>query len=47
LANWRWFEPSLRAEVEALLARVAEALPYEAFPFIGGKLRALRAPRTA
>jgi hypothetical protein len=43
LANWRWFEPSLRQEVASLLARVSEKLPFAEFPFIGGKIRALRA----
>jgi aminopeptidase N len=43
LANWRWFEPSLRQEVASLLARVSEKLPFSEFPFIGGKIRALRA----
>ena len=43
LAVWRWFEPGLRADVRGLLGRVAAALPRAGFPFVGGKLAALRA----
>jgi len=39
--NVKWFEPGLRADVTALLARVAEALPRADYPFIGGRLAAL------
>ena len=40
---WRWFEPGLRAEVEALLGRLAAALPPDRYPFIGSRISALRA----
>ena len=39
--TWRWFEPGLRGEVKALLERLAKALPYGKFPFMGGRLAAL------
>ena len=39
--TWRWFEPGLRGEVKALLERLAKALPYGKFPFMGERLAAL------
>ncbi|MGN0853320.1 MAG: M1 family aminopeptidase [Kiritimatiellia bacterium] len=41
-ALWKRFPPALRADVEGLLDRVSAALPRHAFPFIGGRLAALR-----
>ena len=41
LVNWRWFEPKLREEVQALLTRVSAALPRSDHAFIGGRLDAL------
>ena len=41
--TWRWFEPSLQAEVKAMLTRLAAALPYDKFPFLGGRLEKLLA----
>ena len=42
LMNWKWFPEELRAAVGALLDRVSAALPFDRYPFIGGKLRAMR-----
>ena len=42
LMNWKWFSEDLRTKVDGLLARVSSALPFERYPFIGGKLRAMR-----
>ena len=41
VAVWRRFEPNLRAEVKALLERVAAKLPRDRYAFIGGKLAGL------
>lgn len=41
VAVWRRFEPDLRAEVKALLERVAAKLPRDRYAFIGGKLAGL------
>ena len=38
---WRWFEPGLKAEVEALLTRWQQALPADRFPCLAGRLSAL------
>ena len=43
VAVWRRFEPNLRAEVKALLERVAAKLPRDRYAFIGGKLAGLLA----
>ena len=40
--NWKWFQDDLREQVDGLLSRVSSALPFERYPFIGGKLRAMR-----
>ena len=42
LMNWKWFPEELRAAADALLERVSAALPFDRYPFIGGKLRAMR-----
>ncbi|MBR1586866.1 MAG: aminopeptidase N C-terminal domain-containing protein [Kiritimatiellae bacterium] len=42
LMNWKSFPEGLRAEVGALLDRVSAALPFDRYPFIGGKLRSMR-----
>ena len=42
LMNWKWFQDDLREQVDGLLSRVSSALPFERYPFIGGKLRAMR-----
>ena len=42
LMNWKWFPDDLRTKADGLLARVSAALPFERYPFIGGKLRAMR-----
>ena len=42
LMNWKWFQEDLRTKVEGLLSRVSAALPFDRYPFIGGKLRAMR-----
>ena len=42
LMNWKWFPEDLRTDVGGLLDRVSEALPFDLYPFIGGKLRAMR-----
>ena len=42
LMNWKWFPEDLRADIGALLERVSAALPFDRYPFIGGKLRAMR-----
>ena len=44
LMNWRWFAADLRDAVGGMLARVAGKLPFCRYPFIGGKLLALRGP---
>ena len=41
LMNWKRFPEDLRTDVDGLLARVSGALPFDRYPFIGGKLRAL------
>ena len=41
IMNWKWFPEDLRSKIGGLLARVSAALPFERYPFIGGKLRAL------
>ncbi len=41
--TWRWFEPGLRAEVKALLERLAAALPREKYPSLGGRIADLLA----
>ncbi len=41
LANWRMFEPGLRAEAKALLERMSVELPREKFAFVGGRLAAM------
>ena len=42
LMNWKWFPADLREAAGGLLDRVAAALPFDRYPFIGGKLRAMR-----
>jgi aminopeptidase N len=42
LMNWKWFQEDLRTKVEGLLSRVSAALPFDRYPFIGGKLRVMR-----
>ena len=42
LMNWKWFSEDLRNKVDGLLSRVSAALPFDRYPFIGGKLRAMR-----
>ena len=42
LMNWKWFPEELRAAADALLERASAALPFDRYPFIGGKLRAMR-----
>jgi hypothetical protein len=42
LMNWKWFPDDLREAAGGLLDRVAAALPFDRYPFIGGKLRAMR-----
>ena len=42
LMNWKWFPEDLRADVGGLLERVSAVLPFDRYPFIGGKLRAMR-----
>ena len=45
LMNWRWFPADLRENVRLLLDRLAAVLPFDSYPFIGGKLAAMRRER--